>query len=304
MDPEIQNKTKDYSLHATILASALLIAGALMYAVQLRYAAQARNANVSGSAQASLTSIEEAAVPAKGVVLPVRWSDLGVKMIEAGVIDKQKLEAIYAQRGGLRAEDKKLIESTDNGVITVTPQNAGYLLNLFWALGLGNKNAILENGPMADPRYGDPSRFASTGGWTIANGNATDHYSRHLFIVLTKEQQDVVERVAKNIYRPCCNNATYFPDCNHGMAMLGLLELMAAQGVSEQNMYKAALAVNSYWFPDNYLTIAGYMKQKGIEWKDVSPKEILGANYSSASGYAKVASQVVQPQRPKSGCGI
>ena len=30
-------------------------------------------------------------------------------------------------------------------------------------------------------------------------------------------------KIAKGIYRPCCNNSTYFPDCNHGMAMLGLL---------------------------------------------------------------------------------
>jgi len=48
------------------------------------------------------------------------------------------------------------------------------------------------------------------------------------------------------------------------MAMLGLLELMAAQGVGEEEMYKAALAVNSYWFPDTYLTIAEYMQNKGI----------------------------------------
>ena len=88
--------------------------------------------------------------------------------------------------------------------------------------------------------------------------------------------------------------------------MLGLLELMASQGASEQDMWETALVVNSYWFPDTYLTIATYMKNKGVEWKDVNPQEILGVNYSSASGYARVASQIVQPQeeRLRGGCGI
>ena len=48
------------------------------------------------------------------------------------------------------------------------------------------------------------------------------------------------------------------------------------------------------------------MKNKGIDWKDVNPQEILGINYSSAQGYAKIASRVVQPreQQGGSGCGV
>ncbi|OGG93516.1 hypothetical protein A3G63_03280 [Candidatus Kaiserbacteria bacterium RIFCSPLOWO2_12_FULL_52_8] len=81
------------------------------------------------------------------------------------------------------------------------------------------------------------------------------------------------------------------------MAMLGFLELMASQGVNEQDMYKAALAVNSYWFPETYLTLATYMQNKGVEWKDISPQEVLGKNYSSSSGYANIASQVTLPEQ-------
>ncbi|MBI2406221.1 MAG: hypothetical protein HYV25_01400, partial [Candidatus Harrisonbacteria bacterium] len=105
----------------------------------------------------------------------------------------------------------------------------------------------------------------------------------------------MVERVAKGIYRPCCGNSTYFPDCNHGMAMLGLLELMAAQGVSESDMYRAALAVNSFWFPDTYLTIATYMQHRGTAWKNVDPKDALGADFSSATGYRRVMQEVAPP---------
>ncbi len=251
-------------------------------------------------------SVEEAILPSDGAVLKVMWGRLGSQMTEAGVIDKEKFLALYAQRGGLTNEERLLLEEESNGYLAINSDNAGVLLNLFWALGLANKNSILEEGPMADPRYGgDAGRFASTGGWTLSQGNAMDHYSRHAFVVLSQEQQALVERVAKNIYRPCCGNSTYFPDCNHGMAMLGLLELMASQGVSEEEMYRAALQVNSYWFPDTYLTIAQYFANRGVSWDGVNAKEVLGASYSSAQGYQRILEQVQPPQFQGGGsCGV
>ncbi|MEK9182014.1 MAG: hypothetical protein AAB781_00285, partial [Patescibacteria group bacterium] len=230
-------------------------------------------------------------IPENGVVLPAKWGDSGARMISAGVIDKSKLEELYAGRGGLKGEEKKLMEGLDNGNLKITRENSSFVLNLLWALGLGNKNEILENGPMSDEKYGGAGNFASTGGWTLARGNAMSHYSKHQFIVLTPDEQVLVEKVSKNIYRPCCGNSTYFPDCNHGMAMLGLLELMASQGVSEEEMYKSALAVNSYWFPDTYITIAKYLKSQGKDWVKADPKEILGFDYSSGAGFQKIKSK-------------
>lgn len=239
------------------------------------------------------------------IELPVVWGNLGARMISAGVIDRDKLEAIYQNRGGLTDSNKRLLENSENGNLKISQENAGFLLNLFWAFGLSNKNEILEKGPMADPRYGDSSRFASTGGWKLAKGSTMSHYSKHLFVVLTPQQQALVEKVSKNIYRPCCDNSTYFPDCNHGMAMLGLLELMASQNASEEEMYKVALQVNSYWFPDTYLAIAEYFKLKGVSWEKADPKEILGYNFSSASGYRNILSQITPPAAQSgASCGL
>ncbi|MCR4334162.1 MAG: hypothetical protein NUV47_00285 [Patescibacteria group bacterium] len=206
------------------------------------------------------------------------WGDLTEKMISVGVIDPDRFDITYNHS----------------------------ILNLLWALGLASKNPILESGEMMDKRYGGAQNFASTAGWTIAHGNPMDHYSRHKFFNLTPEQQALVDKMSLGIYRPCCGNSTHFPDCNHGMAMLGLLELMASQDMSEKDMWKNALTMNSNWFPDNYAVIKTYMKNKGVEWKNVNPQEILGANYSSAQGYAKIVSQVTQPQlRQSSGsCSV
>lgn len=249
----------------------------------------------------------EAVLPQKGVELPIIWGDLGKQLIESGVIDKEKFTALYKQRGGLDEYSRGLLEAEDNNNrIIISEENANILLNLFWAFGLSNKNPILEQGLMTDQRYGgDPSRFASTGGWILAKGNAMDHYSKHAFIKLTPNQQELVERVSKNIFRPCCNNPTYFPDCNHGMAMLGLIELMASQNVGEEEMYQVALKVNSYWFPQTYLTIAKYFKKQGIAWSKVNPKLVLGKSFSSAFGYRRILSEVEPIQKGGGGgCGV
>lgn len=187
----------------------------------------------------------------------LKWKNLGLQMVEAGVIDADKFESLYSQRGGLNEADKKLLYGKDNGELVITEENSGMMLNMLWAFGLGNKNPILEMGPMMDPRYGGAENFASTGGWTLAKGSAMDHYSMHEFVKLNPDQQALVEKVSKGIFRPCCKNSTYFPDCNHGMAMLGLMELMAARGASEEEMNKKALEVNSLWFPELQKNVTG-----------------------------------------------
>ena len=77
------------------------------------------------------------------------------------------------------------------------------------------------------------------------------------------------------------------------MAILGLLEIMASQGASEEEMYQAALAFNSYWFPSTYADLAYYFDtQQHTSWDKVDPKTILSAQYSSALGYQKIKKQI------------
>ena len=287
---KLEEKKRDYLIPVSILLSAIIIA------VGLIYRAGVSVVPVSNSVQNIFNSDDGIAN------LSVKWEDLGAQMIKAGVIDQAKFESVYP--GGLSVEEKSLLSGTGNGDLNITKANAGIILNLLWAIGLSNKNQILENGPMMDPRYGGAGNFASTGGWTLSVGNVMNHYSKHNFINLTPEQQVLVEKVSKNIYRPCCSNSVYFPDCNHGMAMLGLLELMASQGADEAAMYKSALLANSLWFSDTYANIGRYLAGKGININSIPPQNILGAEFSSATGYQKVVEALKPTQNKGSSCGI
>ena len=268
MNPE---KNTSYAVPVAIVIAGLLFSGTMLYS------SKNPPAQTQTPAQDTrVSALEEAVLPSAGVVLPMTWGNMGSQLVSTGAIDAVRFKQLYLDGGVFSDEYKNLLTGTQNGKLKITKENAGYLLNLFWALGLASKNPVLDAGEMRDPAYGGAENFASTAGWTMAKGDAMNHYSKHVFFTLTPQQQALVDKVSRGIYRPCCGNSTHFPDCNHGMAMLGLLELMASQGANEQDMWKAALAVNSYWFPDTYLTIAAYMQNKGIAWKDVQPQEMLG----------------------------
>ncbi|OGZ62754.1 MAG: hypothetical protein A3H51_00575 [Candidatus Spechtbacteria bacterium RIFCSPLOWO2_02_FULL_38_8] len=249
--------------------------------------------------------LQEKVLPKEGVILPIEWRGFGEKMIEIGVIDSEKFEGLYISKGGLEEYEKSLLFDKNTHELVINEQNSGAILNLLWAFGLVNKNSILEEGPMQDKQYGGAQNFASTGGWSLSAGDAMDYYSAEKLVVLNEKQQKLVEEVAKNIYRPCCGNSTYFPDCNHGMAMLGFLEIMAEQGATEQEMYDAALLLNSFWFPQTYMTIAKYFNERGVDWEKVDAKIVLGNSYSSAIGYQDILQKVEPPAVSGGGsCGV
>lgn len=297
-----EEKKSNLTLPAAFVIASIVIGGAIVYSAGIRNSDGPKK--VAGENKIdSVIDLQEKVIPSGGVELPVKWGNLGKQLVNSGVIDANQLEAVYKDRGELGDEEKKLLYDENNENIIINSKNSGYILNMFWALGLANKNQVLENGPMVDPQYGGAGGFASTGGWTISKGDAMNYYSKYPIIVLNPEQQALVEKVAKNIYRPCCGNSTYFPDCNHGMAMLGLLELAASQGVGESDMYKMALIVNSYWFPETYMAIGQYFENRGVAWEKVDAKEVLGANFSSAQGYQRIQNEVNPPDVKSGGSG-
>lgn len=245
--------------------------------------------------------------PADGYTLPVSYGNLGPQLMEAGVIDYDAFASVMAA-GGEALSDRQMgiLKKGSDDQIVMTAENARFLLNFFWAVGLANKNSILTDGPIVQYSEGQIGRFASTGGWTLATRPVTDLYASMDLIPLTPEQQARVEEVAAAVYRPCCNNPTLFPDCNHGMAMLGLLELMASQNASVDEMFKAAKYVNAFWFPQQNLEIAMYLQStQNLDFKDADARLVTGAQFSSGSGFAVVHQNLqtsgLLPQAPSQG---
>lgn len=269
-----------------------------------------------GSAPASTGGVDAQAIyaqvnPPQGYTLPARYGDIGPAILEAGAIDLPAFIQLYENAGRPLTEEQLLIltRGSDQPIV-ISSENAYFLLNFFWAFGLTNANPILTEGPITQYGEGEIGRFASTGGWTLGTKSPVELFASAPLVTLTAEQQARLEEVAAGAYRPCCNNPTIFPDCNHGMALLGMLELMAAQDASVDEMFAAAKYINAFWFPQQAFETALYLKAaQNVDFPDADPRLVVGRGMFSASGFQTVhqslqASGLLQQSPGQgSGCG-
>lgn len=318
MDSEKMNgeekETRARSGGAVVLLVGLF---ALTLGAVMLLAAQATR-SATGPTDANSAVAAVAAAPGEVISLPeqyelpVRWGDLGPQLIAAGAIDAERFVQLYADSGqALSAEQERVLREGSDEPIVINFENARFVLNFFWALGLVNENVLLTEGPMVEHSGGNIGGYASTGGWSLGSRPATALYASQALVALTVEQQARLEDVANNVYRPCCDNHTGFPDCNHGMAMLGILELLASQDASTDEMFAAAKAINGFWFPQQSLHAAAFFKATmNLDYADTDPRMATGPDVFSGSGSQRVHQWLAEndllpaPEGGSNSCGV
>ncbi len=219
-------------------------------------------------------------IPTVGFQSRISLHDSMVRLVGNGVIDREKFAALQKYNGALPPELLKIMEKPSGKPIHLTSENAAHYVNFLWPVGLSNRLAANKESPMVGP---DLPNFASTGGWNLGKEpNGGVYFNKFPIIKLKPKAEALAVRVAKSTYRPCCGNSTFFQDCNHGSALFAVLQLGAAQGLTEDQLYKEALAFNSFWFPSYYISTALYLKVgRKINWRDVDAKMIMGSDFSS-----------------------
>lgn len=298
-------------------------AGALAGRPLQEFFAADRAAALAHEASADASGVFDAALerllPAKGVDNRIALGDAVLRLIDHGVIDRDKFIAHYERRStsdpsadpigwrlGSASENKSnlahfrseaepsplgpaeklLLSWPATEPILLTRSNADIFLNLLWPLGLSN---FLEMNKQSPVLGGMLPRFASTAGWTLGREpNGAGYFNRFPIVPLAPAQEALAVRVAESAYRPCCNNSTFFQDCNHGAALFGLLQLGAAQGLTEDELYEEAFAFNAHWFPDQYAEIALYFTfANGRDWSEIDPRIVMSFDYSSIGAWQK-----------------
>jgi len=224
-------------------------------------------------------------VPPEGYQTRVSFGESIVRLVAAGAISPDKFRRLYAGRGGLPDWVEELFAAPSLEPIKLGFDTAPYLLNLLWPLGLSTKTGFNAMSPLNGESL---PNFASTGGWRLGEAdNGAAYFNRVPAIGLDGDQEKVVLGVARNVFRPCCDNSTFFQDCNHGSALLGLLELAASQGAKPDQLLELALITNAFWYPAQYLEIAVYFREiEDKPWQAVAPETILGKPFSSRSGWS------------------
>jgi hypothetical protein len=306
VSPKYAHKSKSPTFKALILLSILIGGSVGGYFVGWQVG-QAKMSSSSSNHQTSARSMMNQVNPPDGYTMAAVFRDVGPMLVAAGAMDTKKFINLYAQQNQPLTDEQMHILTKESAVnIVITPQNAYFLLNFFWALGLVNDNKILTEGLMMAGGKSQVGSFASTGGWTIGAKPAEDLFASMKIINLTDEQQARLEEVTAAVYRPCCNNPTNFPDCNHGMAMLGLLELMASQGASTDQMFEVAKYVTAFWYPQQMLEVATVFKVvENVDFAEADSRQIVSSQFASESGLHAVhqylASNGLLQQVPNSG---
>jgi hypothetical protein len=250
------------------------------------------NEEMDNKTKINYDELRKQVIPESGIRINATWGDFAPALVEKGVLNLSKLEDVLSRSWQpLTDEQRSILINGSDEQIVISRNNTLCITNVFWGLGLANRNQILDNGMITENPSMTP-KYASTALWIFGNDEGPSYLSKFEIINLSKGKVEMIEEIGNNSYRPCCGNPVSFPDCNHGMASLGLAQLMASQGASKEEVNHALLAVNSYWFPQTYLEISAYFKSQGIEWKDVDPELLLSKNYSSYSGYQKMRSEL------------
>lgn len=271
-------------------------------------------ANSSSLGQINVTRLQAEVLPAQGFILNAKWGNVAQKAVQDGTINVANLSKIlnYSKEPLTKAE-LSILNGTSTQNITLNSSDALFVVDVLWGIGINNNNTIITEGSIS--QYSNqtytaangtiihytqtPYGYASTGGYGPL-GNL--QLGKLNLISLTPDQQKVVDYVATNSYRPCCDNPTSFPDCNHGAAALALVEIMASQGNGINATFTAVKDFNSLYFTQQYLYDAVYFASKGIAWNNVPPALITGFNFSSATGTYNIQ-QYVQKNLTKTVSG-
>lgn len=254
------------------------------------------NARADAAASVDIRSAMDQVVPPEGITLGFSFGDALQRLIADGALDPAKYEALYRPAGGVPAWVVRLLRAPSDEPIRLSRETAGYLLNLLWPLGLATRMRINLLSPINNVRL--PS-YASTGGWTLGRAaQGYRYFNRADTLRLSSEQEALVHDVATTTFRPCCDNSTFFQDCNQGSALLGLVALAVARGATKGQVYSTALAANSYWLPENYvLTAVQFMRSGHPRWTALPPSMVMGANFSSLSGWQRNVSAPLRAER-------
>ncbi|GMQ95634.1 MAG: hypothetical protein BMS9Abin14_082 [Gammaproteobacteria bacterium] len=209
------------------------------------------------------------------------------KLVEAGAIDPGKFLAIYKGRGSVPEWVSLVLEGKQQEQeLILSFENAPFNLNLLWPIGLATKAAFNDESPIGGDSL---PYFASTGGWTLGReNNGAAYFNKVETLSLSPEQSSLARRIAENVFRPCCGNSAFFQDCNHGSAMLGIIEMAASSGQDLTSIMKLAKVANGLWYPRTYVETAVYFDAiKGTSWEKVPADLVLSYKFSSIGGWQK-----------------
>src|SRR3990167_1373500 len=86
-------------LPGSILISSAILAGAWLYKTGPQIPSEQKASVPAQAEKAAPSELEEKVLPLEGILLPVSWGNLGLRLGSVGAINAEALQALYEERG-------------------------------------------------------------------------------------------------------------------------------------------------------------------------------------------------------------
>ena len=117
----------------------------------------------------------------KSFEINARYSDLGPRMIESGVIDLEKFKQTYEKSAQPLTKEQLEILTKDQNKKSRLIVTILIFTQLFLGSRLANKSkALTAEGDIVKYGEGQVGNFASTGGWVASKTHPMDYYAKGL----------------------------------------------------------------------------------------------------------------------------
>lgn len=230
-----------------------------------------------------IAALRSEVAPPEGVSIPVEWGSLLDELKASDVVDTVLLNKglVEARGHGLTTAEEARFNGESHELIRIDNESKTYLMYVFWAVAFVNANPLLNESAHMYGNKTSPVGAAKYGSLALFN--------------FTPAQQALIEDVALNSYRPCCNAPTLTPDCSHGFAALGLLEFLVSKGVGRDDLFKTLLQFNSYSFTNEYVDVALMLQEQGGQsWSSANATQLIGYSYSSIEAHQAIRKYLVE----------
>lgn len=196
---------------------------------------------------------------------------------------------VYARAGQpLSEEQRTILQSGSDALITMDHSNSYFLLNFFWALGLVNSNPLLVSRTLVANGGSRSMAMPLPVAGNLQSNQSTNYFRAPVWSRWMRFSKHAWKRQSRgSIARVATTPQVFRLQPWHGHARSTGSDGHARFDVDE--MLHAARMVNTYWFPSQSQELMLYYQGKhNIEFDDIPPREAVGNERFSSRGFVQV----------------
>lgn len=130
-------------------------------------------------------------------------------------------------------------------------------------------------------------------GYAQTNGRQFTEMNKEITLdSLSPELKSRYQKLAGNIYHPCCDAPISQCGCIHALAGMGIVKFLLQEGWEDQKIQEEVFLWSRYWFPKHYVAATIYLRKQGTDPFKLKSAEWLSASLSTVKAGRKIGANL------------